>query len=109
MVQADVLLTANPDILDGVVDLMQLSYLNEPSVLYNLQYRYDRNMIYTKAGPVLVALNPFKRVGLYGNDYIEAYKRKSFESPHVYAIADTALREMRRGSKHHFFSSKISI
>ena len=37
---------ANPDILDGVDDLMQLSYLNEPSVLYNLQYRYDRDLIY---------------------------------------------------------------
>ncbi|CAA2978599.1 myosin-1 [Olea europaea subsp. europaea] len=90
------LVPANPDILDGVDDLMQLSYLNEPSVLYNLQYRYDREMIYTKAGPVLVAVNPFKKVPLYGNDYIEAYKRKSVESPHVYAITDTAMREMIR-------------
>lgn len=90
------LVPANPDILDGVDDLMQLSYLNEPSVLYNLQYRYNRDIIYTKAGPVLVAVNPFKKVPLYGNDYIEAYKRKSVESPHVYAIADTAMREMIR-------------
>ncbi|KAG5521654.1 hypothetical protein RHGRI_034024 [Rhododendron griersonianum] len=90
------LLPANPDILDGVDDLMQLSYLNEPSVLYNLQYRYNRDVIYTKAGPVLVAINPFKKVPLYGNSYIEAYKRKSKESPHVYAITDTAIREMIR-------------
>ncbi|CAJ1933000.1 unnamed protein product [Sphenostylis stenocarpa] len=75
------LVPANPDILDGVDDLMQLSYLNEPS---------------TKAGPVLVAINPFKKVPLYGNDYIEAYKRKAIESPHVYAITDTAIREMIR-------------
>lgn len=40
------LVPANPDILDGVDDLMQLSYLNEPSVLYNLQYRYNQDMIY---------------------------------------------------------------
>jgi hypothetical protein len=46
----------------------------------------------------LVAINPFKKVPLYGNDYIEAYKRKSIESPHVYAITDTAIREMRRGN-----------
>lgn len=52
----------------------------------------------TKAGPVLVAINPFKKVPLYGNGYIEAYKRKSVESPHVYAITDTAIREMRRGN-----------
>ncbi|KAA8528899.1 hypothetical protein F0562_033613 [Nyssa sinensis] len=58
-VNPESLLPANPDILDGVDDLMQLSYLNEPSVLYNLQYRYERDMIYTKAGPVLVAINPF--------------------------------------------------
>ncbi|KAK4842239.1 hypothetical protein QYF36_018118 [Acer negundo] len=95
-VKSESLVPANPDILDGVDDLMQLSYLNEPSVLYNLQYRYKQDMIYTKAGPVLVAINPFKKVPLYGNDYIEAYKNKSLESPHVYAITDTAIREMRR-------------
>ncbi|AES62989.1 P-loop nucleoside triphosphate hydrolase superfamily protein [Medicago truncatula] len=90
------LVPANPDILDGVDDLMQLSYLNEPSVLYNLQHRYNQNMIYTKAGPVLVAVNPFKKVPLYGTNYIEAYKRKAIESPHVYAITDSAIREMIR-------------
>ncbi|XP_055962017.1 myosin-1-like isoform X2 [Mercurialis annua] len=95
-VKSESLVPANPDILDGVDDLMQLSYLNEPSVLYNLQYRYDQDMIYTKAGPVLVAINPFKKVPLYGNDFIEAYKNKSVESPHVYAITDTAIREMTR-------------
>lgn len=95
-VKSENLVSANPDILDGVDDLMQLSYLNEPSVLYNLHYRYKQDMIYTKAGPVLVAINPFKKVPLYGNYYIEAYKSKSIESPHVYAITDTAIREMIR-------------
>lgn len=52
----------------------------------------------TKAGPVLVAINPFKKVPLYGNDYVDAYKRKSMDSPHVYAITDTAMREMIRGN-----------
>ncbi|THU73394.1 hypothetical protein C4D60_Mb04t22380 [Musa balbisiana] len=92
----ETLLPSNPEILDGVDDLMQLSYLNEPSVLYNLQFRYSRDMIYTRAGPVLVAINPFKEVNLYGNEFIEAYKHKSMNSPHVYAIADTAIREMIR-------------
>ncbi|CAH8328988.1 unnamed protein product [Eruca vesicaria subsp. sativa] len=95
-VLSEILVPANPDILDGVDDLMQLSYLNEPSVLYNLNYRYNQDMIYTKAGPVLVAVNPFKEVPLYGNRYIEEYRKKSNESPHVYAIADTAIREMIR-------------
>lgn len=45
----------------------------------------------------MVAVNPFKKVSLYGNEYIDAYRNKSMDSPHVYAIADAALREMKRG------------
>ncbi|XP_077254052.1 myosin-2-like isoform X2 [Tasmannia lanceolata] len=96
IVSTENLLPANPDILEGVEDLIQLSYLNEPSVVYNLQYRYTRDMIYTKAGPVLVAVNPFKEVSLYGNDFVAAYRQKLMDSPHVYAIADTAFSEMMR-------------
>ncbi|KAF8413971.1 hypothetical protein HHK36_001968 [Tetracentron sinense] len=90
------LLPANPDILEGVDDLIQLSYLNEPSILHNLQHRYSHDMIYSKAGPVLVAINPFKDVQLYGNDFVTAYRKKLTDSPHVYAIADTAFNEMMR-------------
>lgn len=88
------LLPANPDILEGVDDLIQLSYLNEPSVLNNIQYRYSQDMIYSKAGPVLIAVNPFKAVPIYGNKFITAYRQKVMDSPHVYAIADTAYNEM---------------
>ncbi|CAN8288380.1 unnamed protein product [Cochlearia groenlandica] len=95
-VATETLVPANPDILDGVDDLMQLSYLNEPSVLYNLDFRYNQDMIYTKAGPVLVAVNPFKEVPLYGDRNIEAYRKRSNNSPHVYAITDIAIREMIR-------------
>ncbi|KAF6167642.1 hypothetical protein GIB67_031225 [Kingdonia uniflora] len=91
------LLPANPDVLEGVDDLIQLSYLNEPSVLYNLQYRYSHDMIYTKAGPVLVAINPFKDVHIYGTEFLKGYREKVLDSPHVYAIADTAFSEMMRG------------
>lgn len=42
------LLPANPEVLDGVDDLVELGYLNEPSVLHNLQYRYARDVIYVR-------------------------------------------------------------
>ncbi|XP_027170682.1 myosin-2 isoform X1 [Coffea eugenioides] len=90
------LLPANPDILEGVDDLIQLSYLNEPSVLHNLQYRFSRDIVYSKAGPVLIAINPFKNVQLYGDDSITAYRQNLVDSPHVYTIADTAYNEMMR-------------
>ncbi|KAL1563673.1 myosin-2-like isoform X1 [Salvia divinorum] len=88
------LLPANPQILDKVDDLAQLSYLNEPSVLHNLQYRYSQDNIYSKAGPVLLSVNPFKNVQLYGDDIVTAYRKKLLDSPHVYAIVDTAYNAM---------------
>ncbi|XP_022753232.1 myosin-2-like isoform X2 [Durio zibethinus] len=88
------LLPANPEIVEGVDDLIQLSYLNEPSVLHNLKYRYSCDMIYSKAGPVLIAVNPFKDVQIYGKDFVTAYRQKATVSPHVFAMADTAYNEM---------------
>ncbi|KAG8364986.1 hypothetical protein BUALT_Bualt18G0055600 [Buddleja alternifolia] len=98
-VPTEELLPANPDILEGVDDLIQLSYLNEPSVLHNLQYRYSQDIIYSKAGPVLVAVNPFKDVQLYGNDFVTAYKEKLLDSPHVFAVADMAYNKMMTDQK----------
>lgn len=88
------LLPANPDILQGVDDLIQLCYLNEPSVLHNLQYRYAQDRIYTKAGPVLIAINPFKEVELYGNKLVTAYRKKPLNTPHIYSVAETAYSQM---------------
>ncbi|CAI0375856.1 unnamed protein product [Linum tenue] len=93
------LLPANPEILDGVDDLMQLSYLNDPSVLHNLKYRFTEDMIYSKAGPVLIAVNPFKDVPLYGNNAMDAYRQKDMDWPHVYALANTAYEQMMRDGK----------
>jgi myosin-5 len=58
----DMLVPANPSILDGVPDLTGLTYLNEPSILHGLNLRYADDLIYTHAGPVLIAINPFKQV-----------------------------------------------
>ncbi|XP_010536994.1 PREDICTED: myosin-2-like isoform X2 [Tarenaya hassleriana] len=90
---------ANPEILEGVEDLIQLSYLNEPSVVCNLRVRYSQDLIYSKAGPVLIAVNPFKDVQIYGKDILSAYHQKVLDTPHVYAVADAAYVEMMRDGK----------
>jgi myosin-5 len=58
----ELLVPANPVILDGIPDLTGLTYLNEPSILHGLNLRYSEDQIYTHAGPVLIAINPFKQV-----------------------------------------------
>ncbi|KAJ4875611.1 Myosin-2 [Raphanus sativus] len=98
-VSTEELFPANPDILEGCEDLIQLSYLNEPSVLYNLRVRYSQDVIYSKAGPVLIAVNPFKNVDIYGDYFISAYQTKAVDAPHVYAVAGAAYNEMMREEK----------
>ncbi|XP_010438625.1 PREDICTED: myosin-4-like [Camelina sativa] len=98
-VSVEEIFPANPDILEGVEDLIQLSYLNEPSVLYNLRVRYSQDLIYSKAGPVLIAVNPFKNVQIYGKEFLSTYQNKALDAPHVYAVADAAFDEMMREEK----------
>lgn len=43
--KADLLVPANPPILDGVNDLTSLSYLNEPSILHDLHQRYSNDQV----------------------------------------------------------------
>ncbi|CAM9199076.1 unnamed protein product, partial [Ectocarpus fasciculatus] len=88
-----------------VDNLINLPHLHEPAILYCLQCRYDAGDIYTYTGPILIAVNPFKRVPLYTPQILEVYynhglmKSQGIENsaplpPHVYAIADASYRDM---------------
>ncbi|GJS86939.1 myosin-2 isoform X1 [Tanacetum coccineum] len=96
------LLPANTKFINCVDNLVALGYLNESSVLCNLQYRYHRDVIYTIAGPVQLAINPFKDVSVSGSDVIMAYREKILDSPHVYVIADAAYSDMMRDGVNHY-------
>ncbi|KAJ7219033.1 myosin 5 [Mycena pura] len=88
----------NPPLLETADDLATLSHLNEPSVLHTIRNRYAQHSIYTYSGIVLIAVNPFQRVTMYGPDIIQAYsgrKRGELE-PHLFAIAEDAYTAMRR-------------
>ncbi len=89
----------NPDILIGENDLTNLSYLHEPAVLHNLAVRFLENRsIYTYCGIVLVAINPYEELHIYGNDTISMYRGKSMGDldPHIYAVAEEAFTKMER-------------
>ena len=75
-------------------DLTQLTHLNEPAVLHSLQIRFDTDKIYTFTGPILIAVNPFKRIPeLYNDSTLESYtSQKNVGKPHVFATANAAFR-----------------
>lgn len=83
-------------------DMTRLSYLHEPGVLWNLKVRYQFDDIYTYTGTILIAINPFAPLPhLYGPHMMDQYRGAELGdlSPHVYAIADAAYRQMRKENK----------
>ncbi|XP_058120262.1 unconventional myosin-Va [Anopheles coustani] len=89
----------NPAILIGQNDLTALSYLHEPDVLYNLEVRFcDRQAIYTYCGIVLVAINPYAELPLYGADLIRAYRGHAMGElePHIFAVSEEAYAKLER-------------
>ncbi|MCO5600604.1 hypothetical protein L7F22_054719 [Adiantum nelumboides] len=60
-VPSERLLPVNPEFLDEVDDLVQLSYVHEPAVFHVLQQRYELGMFCTRAGPSSIVLTPPKQ------------------------------------------------
>uniref|UniRef100_A0A8C9WR92 Myosin VC n=1 Tax=Scleropages formosus TaxID=113540 RepID=A0A8C9WR92_SCLFO len=92
----------NPDILVGENDLTALSYLHEPAVLHNLKVRFvESRIIYTYCGIILVAINPYKQLPLYGDAIIHAYSGQNMGDmdPHIFAVAEEAYKQMARKNK----------
>ncbi|XP_055030190.2 unconventional myosin-Va isoform X5 [Misgurnus anguillicaudatus] len=92
----------NPDILVGENDLTALSYLHEPAVLHNLKVRFtDSKLIYTYCGIVLVAINPYETLPIYGADIINAYSGQNMGDmdPHIFAVAEESYKQMARDER----------
>ncbi|GAA6107704.1 myosin-IIIb [Tachysurus ichikawai] len=77
-------------------DLATLSDLDEKSLLESLTRRFSHSNIYTYIGDILVAVNPFKQLPLYGKEVSEKYKchEKRALPPHIFAVADRAYQSM---------------
>uniref|UniRef100_A0A667WZF7 Methyl-CpG binding domain protein 3b n=1 Tax=Myripristis murdjan TaxID=586833 RepID=A0A667WZF7_9TELE len=96
---ADLPPLGNPDILEGENDLTALSFLHEPAVLHNLRVRFlDYSSIYTYCGIVLVAINPYDQLPIYGEEVIDAYSGQDMADmePHIFSVAEEAYRTMTR-------------
>ena len=56
------------------------------------------NHVVVFLGIVLVAINPYENVPLYGNEIIQAYHGQEMGDmdPHVFAVAEEAYKRMSR-------------
>ncbi|XP_052889550.1 unconventional myosin-XVIIIa isoform X2 [Anopheles moucheti] len=97
LIDEDDLEVANQNSLDLVEDVCQLPHLNESSVLHVLRQRFANNLIHTRAGPVLLIVNPMAPLALYSEKVASMFRGCKAEDdmpPHIFAQAQTAYRAM---------------
>ncbi|XP_053132451.1 unconventional myosin-XV isoform X2 [Hemicordylus capensis] len=87
---------------NGVEDMTQLEDLQEGVVLRNIKRRFDRGLIYTYIGSILVSMNPYKMHNIYGTDHVLQYEGKALgeNPPHLFAIANVAYNKLRDAKIH---------
>uniref|UniRef100_A0A3B4GXA4 Unconventional myosin-XV-like n=1 Tax=Pundamilia nyererei TaxID=303518 RepID=A0A3B4GXA4_9CICH len=84
---------------NGVEDMTQLD-MHEVAVLLNIRKRFEREVIYTYIGSILVSVNPYKMQNTYGTDMVLMYKGCALgENPHLFAIANAAHSQMMDAKK----------
>jgi len=85
-------------------DLTLLDSLDEGLILYNLRERFERQQqIYTWIGTILISINPYETFPIYGVENIYAYKNRGNRilDPHVYVVADEALKPLLEYGENH--------
>merc|ERR1711976_263586 len=91
----------NPPKFEKCEDMANLTFLNDASVFYNLKVRFQAKLIYTYSGLFCIVVNPYKRYPIYTGTVVKMYlgKRRNEVPPHLWAITETAYRNMLTNSK----------
>jgi myosin heavy subunit len=75
--------------LDDVVDdLTQMTDVSDATMLECLRRRYERDEIYTAIGPVIISINPYKKVGGCTSEAISELCKQGLDAPpHITRVA----------------------
>ena len=82
----------------GVPDnLVELTHFTDEALFDAVRTRYKANVMYTFVGDILLAVNPYKSLGLYLKKFKERYDPTSppVAIPHIYALAQSASKNLR--------------
>ncbi|KAF0698463.1 Aste57867_10923 [Aphanomyces stellatus] len=82
----------------GCEDMVNLDYLHEAAILFNLKERFHCGLPYTYTGPICIAVNPYKWLDIYTTATQEQYldaDRLGELVPHVYAVSARSFHHMK--------------
>ena len=101
MFKSDEIGQTNPPKFEKCEDMANLTYLNDASVFHNLDVRFKAKLIYTYSGLFCIVVNPYKRYPIYTPTVVKLYlgKRRNEVPPHLWAITETAYRNMLQNNK----------
>ena len=106
------------NVVDGrvkeVADMVELSFLHEAAILYNLKTRHTKDTPYTRTGNIVIAVNPyqwFQRIYTeenrtrYSRALVWEAARKDYDPrndlpPHVYEVSSLAYRGLSIAGMH---------
>ena len=95
IISEDDMLLRNNDSEDDCDNLIDLIHLNEASILNSINIRYQKDCIYTFNNNILLAVNPFKQIPIYGNNIISEYLNSDENLlPHPFFISKLACDDL---------------
>lgn len=84
---------------DFVENLVDLDELSEGAILHHIRNRFNRKHIYTHVGSILVAVNPFENLDIYGERDIRRAQEAVNAYPHVFVTAATAYTQLQENRR----------
>eukprot|EP00930_Biecheleria_cincta_P038191 TRINITY_DN26242_c0_g1_i1.p1 TRINITY_DN26242_c0_g1~~TRINITY_DN26242_c0_g1_i1.p1 ORF type:complete len:1684 (-),score=375.50 TRINITY_DN26242_c0_g1_i1:457-5508(-) len=83
----------------GVDDIASLEEVHQAAVLHTVRVRFERQLVYTRVARILIAVNPFQALTIYGSAILDKYRTAADsldQPPHVFGVGHDAIAGLRR-------------
>lgn len=99
------IIAVSPDDHQGIENICSLRRVTVPAILSTLKARFMREPnpdIYTDVADILIAVNPFKKLAIFSDEYIEKYKcatELSSLNSHIFRLGQRSVNGLRQFSR----------
>ena len=84
---------------DNIDNLVDLDELSEGAILHHTRKRFASKLIYTFVGAILVAVNPFENLPIYGAEDVRRANDLTNPRPHVFSTGALAYLQLQTNRK----------